>query len=110
MATRSRSLQAVVAVLAALAAGCTQSPSLTDPEVFVGRFADDVSFQPFKNTSGSNVTPDATVCFPDTSLYCPDGGATAEGGRARPRGPEQLPSPAARWWPDCPATSPDSTP
>ena len=31
MAPRSRSLQAVVAVLAALAAGCTQSPSATDP-------------------------------------------------------------------------------
>jgi hypothetical protein len=76
MATRRRTLQSVGAVLAALAAGCTQSPNLTSPEVFVGRFADGVDYQPFKNTSGADVLPDATVCFPETSLYCPDGGAT----------------------------------
>jgi hypothetical protein len=76
MATRSRSLQSVVAVLAAVAAGCTQNPSLTSPQVFVGRFADDVNYQPFKNTSGADVLPDATVCYPDAALYCPDGGAT----------------------------------
>jgi hypothetical protein len=66
----------MIAVVAALAAGCTQSPSLTDPQVFVGRLGQDVSYQPFKNTLGSNATPDATVCFPDTSIYCPDAGAT----------------------------------
>ncbi len=76
MATRSRSLQSVVGVLAALAAGCIQSPSLTSPEVFVGRFADDVGFQPFDKTSDVNVKQDSTVCFPDTSLFCPDSGAT----------------------------------
>ena len=76
MASRSRSLQAMIAVVATLAAGCTQSPSLTDPQVFVGRLGQDVSYQPFKNTLGSNATPDATVCYPDTSIYCPDGGAT----------------------------------
>jgi hypothetical protein len=76
MATRRRSLQSVVAVLAALAAGCTQSPNLTSPGVFVGKFSDDVNYQPFKNTSGADVLPDATVCFPETSLYCPDGGST----------------------------------
>ena len=76
MASRSRFLQVTVAVLTALAAGCVQSPSPTNPEVFVGRYADNTSFQPFKNTSGANVTADATVCYPDTALYCPDGGAS----------------------------------
>jgi hypothetical protein len=69
-------LQAVVAVLTAFAAGCLESPSKTSPEVFVGRYADDVSFQPFQNTSGANVEADATTCYPDTTLYCPDGGAS----------------------------------
>jgi len=78
MASRSKSLQAVVAVLTALAAGCTQSPSPTDPQVFVGRYADNMSFQPFKNTSPADVVADATVCFPDTTLYCPDGGASVK--------------------------------
>ena len=76
MASRSRSLQAMIAVVAALAAGCTQSPSLTDPQVFVGRFPDGVGYNPFKNSSASDVMPDTTVCYPDTSIYCPDGGAT----------------------------------
>ena len=52
----------MIAVVAALAAGCTQSPSLTHPQVFVGRLGGDVSYQPFKNTLRSNATPDATVC------------------------------------------------
>jgi len=76
MASRIRSLQAVVAVLTALAAGCLDSPKLTNPEVFVGRYPDGVSFQPFRNTSGANVAADATTCYPDTTLYCPDGGAS----------------------------------
>jgi hypothetical protein len=76
MASRSRFLQVTVAVLTALAAGCVQSPSPTNSEVFVGRYADNTSFQPFKNTSGANVAADATVCYPDTTLYCPDGGAS----------------------------------
>jgi hypothetical protein len=76
MASRSRFLQVTVAVLTALAAGCLQSPSPTDSQVFVGRYADNTSFQPFKNTSGSNVSADATVCYPDTTLYCPDGGSS----------------------------------
>ena len=76
MATRCRSLQSVAAVLTAFAAGCTQSPSLTAPQVYVGRYPEGVSYQPFKNTSGADVTPDATVCFPETSIYCPDTGAT----------------------------------
>jgi hypothetical protein len=67
-----------VAVLTALAAGCVQSPSPTNSEVFVGRYADNTSFQPFKNTSGANVAADATVCYPDTTLYCPDGGASVK--------------------------------
>ena len=76
MAPRSRSLQATIAVVAALAAGCTQSPSSTDPQVFVGRYVDGTSYNPFKASLGSNVVPDFTVCFPDTSIYCPDGGGT----------------------------------
>ena len=36
-----------------------------------------MSFQPFAgHQRPANVLPDATVCFPDTSLYCPDGGGT----------------------------------
>jgi hypothetical protein len=66
----------MIAVVAALAAGCTQSPSLTDPQVFVGRFPDGVNYNPFKASLGSDVVPDTTVCYPDTSIYCPDGGAT----------------------------------
>jgi hypothetical protein len=76
MASRGWSLQAVVAVLGVVAAGCVDRPSTTEPKVFVGRYADDVSFQPFKSTSGGNVVPDATTCRPDTTLYCPDGGAS----------------------------------
>ena len=76
MASRSRSLQAVFAVLVAIAAGCTQKPDLTSPDVFVGRPGEDVNYQPFKNSSGANVLPDATVCFPDTSIYCPGAGQT----------------------------------
>jgi hypothetical protein len=76
MASRSRTLQAVVAALAALGVGCTQSPSLTSPEVYVGRYVDGTSYNPFKASLGSNVMADVTVCFPDTSIYCPDGGAT----------------------------------
>jgi hypothetical protein len=76
MASRSRFLQVTVAVLTALAAGCLQSPSPTAPQVILGRDAYDPSFQPFKNTSGANVSADATVCYPDTTLYCPDGGAS----------------------------------
>ena len=110
MASRSRSLQSVVAVLAALAAGCTQSPSLTSPRSSSGGSADDVSYQPFKNTSGSNVMPDATVCYPDTSLYCPDGGATLRVVVPGPGRPRTTPSPAARWWPGCRATSRATTP
>jgi hypothetical protein len=78
MASRSKSLKAVVAVLTAVAAGCIQSPSPTASEVFVGRYADDTTFQPFKDTSGANVAADATVCYPDTTLYCPDGGASVK--------------------------------
>ena len=76
MATRSKSLQAVVAVLTVLTAGCLQSPSPTSSEVFVGRYADNMSFQPFRNTSAANVSADATVCYPDTTSFCPDGGAS----------------------------------
>ena len=76
MASRSRTLQAAVVALAAFGAGCTQSPSLTDPQVFVGRYVDGTSYNPFRASLGSNVVPDFTVCFPDTSIYCPDGGGT----------------------------------
>ncbi len=76
MASRSRFLQAVLGVVTAISAGCIQSPSLTDGQVYVGRPAAGVNYQPFRNTSGANVTPDATVCFPDTSIYCPDAGGT----------------------------------
>ena len=76
MAPRSRSPKAALAVFLALTAGCIQKPDLTSPLVYVGKYPDGVSFNPFKDTSGSNVLPDATVCFPDTSIYCPDTGAT----------------------------------
>jgi hypothetical protein len=76
MASRIRSLQALVAALTGFAAGCIQSPSKTASDVFVGRLPDDVTYQPFKNTSGANVGADATTCYPDTTLYCPDGGAS----------------------------------
>jgi len=76
MASRIRSLQAVVAVLTALAAGCLESPSKTSSDVFVGRYPDGVNYQPFQNTLGTNVEPDATTCYPDTTLYCPNGGAS----------------------------------
>jgi Bacterial Ig-like domain (group 2) len=90
MAPRSWSLLALVPVLAALATGCIQSPSLTDPEVFVGKFPSNVNFQPFLNTSPANVTPDATVCYPDTSIYCPDGGATLRVDVPSPGDPENF--------------------
>jgi hypothetical protein len=76
MAPRSRSPKAAVVVLLALAAGCIQKPDLTSPQVYVGKYPGDVSYQPFKNSAGADVLPDATVCFPDTSIYCPDTGAT----------------------------------
>jgi len=76
MASRSRFLQAVLGVVTAISAGCIQSPSLTDGQVYVGRPAAGVNYQPFLNTSGANVTPDATVCYPDTSIYCPESGGT----------------------------------
>lgn len=76
MASRIRTLQVAVAALAVVSAGCTQSPSLTDPQVFVGRYVDQTSYNPFAASLGSNVVPDFTVCFPDTSIYCPDGGGT----------------------------------
>jgi len=75
MAPRSRSWQAVIAALAACAAGCLQSPSRTSPQVFVGSYPDDVNFQPFINTA-ADVAPDASTCFPETTLYCPDGGSS----------------------------------
>jgi len=73
MASRSRSLQAMTVVVAALAAGCTQSPNLTASEVYVGRLPDGVDYNPFKASAGADVMPDSTVCFPDTSIYCPEG-------------------------------------
>jgi hypothetical protein len=76
MASRITSLRTVVAFLAVLTVGCLDSPSPTSPQVFVGRYADDVTFQPFKDTSASDVAPDATTCFPPTSTFCPDGGAS----------------------------------
>jgi hypothetical protein len=76
MASRSRILQAVVVALAALGAGCTQSPNPTDSQVYVGRYVDQTGYKPFSASQGSNVVPDFTVCFPDTSIYCPDGGGT----------------------------------
>jgi len=76
MASRSRSLQAMIAVVATLAAGCTQKPDLTSPDVFVGRTWEGVDYQPFLNSSPADVLPDATVCYPDTSIYCPDGGGS----------------------------------
>ncbi|MEI6226251.1 MAG: hypothetical protein WCS72_16020, partial [Deltaproteobacteria bacterium] len=76
MAPRSRSPKAALAVLLALAAGCIQKPDPTSPLVYVGKYPDGVSYEPFKNSAPSNVMFDATVCFPDTSIYCPDGGAT----------------------------------
>jgi hypothetical protein len=66
------------AVLVALAVGCIQSPSPTSSQVFVGRYPDDTSFQPFKATSGADLEVDATTCYPDTTLYCPDGGASVK--------------------------------
>lgn len=66
----------VALAMVLLAAACTQKPSPTDGQVFVGRYADDVTYQPFLNTSADDVTPDATVCYPPGSLYCPDSGAT----------------------------------
>ncbi len=76
MASRSRSLQAMTAVVAALAAGCIQSPNPTDGQVYVGRFSNQTGYNPFEASAASNVVPDFTVCFPDTSIYCPDGGGT----------------------------------
>jgi hypothetical protein len=76
MAPRSRSPKVVLAVLLTLAAGCIQKPDPTSPLVYVGKYPGDVSYQPFKNSAGTDVLPDATVCFPDTSIYCPDTGAT----------------------------------
>jgi hypothetical protein len=78
MASRGNFQQVMVAVLAALGSGCVQSPSAGAPQVFVGRYPDDTTFQPFKNTSGANVTADATTCYPETTLYCPDGGASVK--------------------------------
>jgi hypothetical protein len=49
---------AAVALAAGLGAGCTASPDLTAPQVFVGRF-ENVSFQPFLHTLGSDVSVDS---------------------------------------------------
>ena len=76
MASRSRSLQAAFAVLLAAGAGCIQKPDLTNPQVWVGTFMEMADYQPFGNSSASNVSPDATVCWPPTSTYCPSGGAS----------------------------------
>ena len=76
MAPQSRSLQAVVAVLTLLGSSCLQNPNPTNPVVFVGGYVDNVNYNPFSNSSAADVTPDATTCFPGTTLYCPVGEAT----------------------------------
>ncbi len=76
MASRSRSLQAACAVLLVAGAGCIQKPDLNDPQVWAGTYMDSAGYQPFKNSSGSDVGPDATVCWPPTTTYCPAGGAS----------------------------------
>jgi hypothetical protein len=76
MAPRSRSLRAVAAVLLAVAAGCIQKPDLNSGAVFLGTYPDGVNYNPFRNSSAADVSFDATVCYPPTSIYCPDGGST----------------------------------
>ncbi len=76
MAPRSRSLLATIAVLLAVASGCIQKPDPTSGAVFLGTYPDGVNYNPFKNSAASDVAFDATVCYPPTSTYCPDGGST----------------------------------
>lgn len=76
MAPRSRSLQATIAVLLAVASGCIQKPDPTSGAVFLGTYPDGVNYNPFKGSAASDVAFDATVCYPPTSTYCPDGGST----------------------------------
>jgi hypothetical protein len=76
MAPRSRSLLATVAVLLAVSSGCIQKPDLNSGAVFLGQYPDGVNYNPFKNSGAADVSYDATVCYPPTSIYCPDGGST----------------------------------